>query len=116
MSLVLNTGAYPPLLETRRLVLEHAGHFVVTTKAAESEIAAVCQGYPFDVAVIGQSASAQLKRRIFHVVRRHCSSARVLELVAPYSKRVLENADAWLEIRPMAADMLAQRVSELAKR
>ena len=115
MSLVLNTGAYPPLLETRRLVLENAGHIVVT-RAAESEIALACQGYPFDVAVIGQSAPAHLKRRIFRLVRKHCGSARILELITSDSSRALEAADAWLEVQPMQADLFAQRVSELGRR
>ena len=114
MSLVLNTGAYPPLLETRRLILEHAGH-VVITKAEESEIALVCQGYPFDVAVIGQSAPPHAKRRIFRLVRRHCS-AKILELITPDSGKALEAADGWLEVHPMQADLLARRVDELARR
>jgi hypothetical protein len=115
MSLVLNTGAYPPLLETRRLVLENAGHFVITS-VEESGIALACQGYPFDVAVIGQSAPAYLKRRIFHLVRKHCGTARILELITTDSGRALEAADAWLEVQPMQAHLFAQRVSELARR
>lgn len=113
MPLVLNTGVYPPLLETRRLILEHAGH-VVVTKAAESEIATACEVHQFDVAVIGQSASPQLKRRLFNVIRRHCRTVKVLELTSPDSSKTLDAADAWLEVRPMETDALAQRVNELA--
>lgn len=113
MSLVLNTGVYPPLLETRRLILEKAGHIVITT-AVEGEMVSACQGYHFDVVVIGQSASRQLKRRIFRLIRRHCGSAKILELTTPDAGKALEAADSWLETHLMQADALAERVGQLA--
>ena len=112
MSLVLNTGVYPPLLETRRLVLEHAGHIVIT-KAQDAEIVKACRNYEFDVVVIGQSASAPVKRRIFRLVRRHCQSAKVLELTSPDSGKALEDADSWLEVQPMQQAALLERVALL---
>ena len=114
MSLVLNTGVYPPLLLTRKLILEHAGH-VVVTKTEDSEIARACEEYQFDVVVIGQSASAPIKRRIFRQIRRHCRSAKVLELFSSDSGKALSDADSWLEVRPMEAGALAVRVSELVR-
>jgi hypothetical protein len=113
VSLILNTGVYPPLLETRKLVLEQAGH-VVITRTEEGEIARACEEYQFDVVVIGQSASAPVKRRILHQVRRHCRSVKVLELFSSDFGKALPGADSWLEIDPMEADELPVRVSELA--
>jgi DNA-binding NarL/FixJ family response regulator len=113
MSLVLNTGVYPPLLETRRLVLEHAGHIVIT-RAQDGEIVKACRNYEFDVVVIGQSAPAPVKRRIFRLVRRHCQSAKVLELTSPDLGKALEDADSWLEIHPMQTDALLERIASLA--
>ena len=114
MSLVLNTGVYPPLLETRRLVLEHAGHIVIT-KTEDSEIAKACEEFQFDVVVIGQSASSPIKQRIFRQIRRHCSAAKVLELFSPDTGKALPAADGWLEVSRMEADTLAVRVSQLAR-
>jgi hypothetical protein len=113
MSLVLNTGVYPPLMETRRLVLEHAGH-VVITRTQDGEIVKACRNYEFDVVVIGQSAAAPVKRRIFRLVRKHCKSAKVLELTSPDSGKALEDADSWLEIHPMQPAALLERVALLA--
>ena len=102
MSLVLNTGMYPPSLETRKLVLEHAGH-VVITRTEDSEIARACEEYQFDVVVIGQSAPVRIKRRILHQVRRHCRSVKVFELFSSDFGKALSDADAWLEVHPMGA-------------
>ncbi len=114
MSLVLNTGVYPPLLETRRLILEQAGHVVITT-SEDAEIEKACQEHEIDVVVIGQSASPPTKRRIFREIRRHCGSVKILELFTPDSPKALDTADAWLEVRPMQADAFNLRVSELAR-
>jgi hypothetical protein len=114
MSLVLNTGLYPPSLETRRLVLEQAGHIVIT-KTEYSEIGKACQEYQFDVVVIGQSAPPPVKQQIFRQVRRHCPSVKVLELFSADFGKALPDADAWLETHPMKADVLAVRVSQLVR-
>jgi hypothetical protein len=106
MSLVLNIGVYPPLLETRKLVLEHAGH-VVITRTEDSEIAGACEEYQFDVVVIGQSASAPIKRRILRQICRHCGSVKVLKLFSSDSGKALLGADSWLEVQPMEACALA---------
>jgi hypothetical protein len=113
MSLVLNTGVYPPLMETRRLVLENAGHSVITA-VEDQELVEACHKYPFEVAVIGQSASPRLKQHLFSIIRRECTSAKILELVASDTGKTLGTADGWLEIPASAPDALAKRVSELA--
>lgn len=113
MSIVLNTGIYPPLMETRRLVLENAGHNVVTA-AEDQELIEACHKYCFEVAVIGQSASPRHKQHLFSIIRRECASAKILELVTPDTGKTLGAADSWLDIPGSAPDALARRVSELA--
>jgi hypothetical protein len=114
VALVLCTGAYPPLLETRRLMIEQEGH-VVLTAIYDREVVELCQRHTFDVVVIGQT-SASLKRRAFMLVQEHCASAKVLELVVAGLGRELEAADAWLEVPVKDARELPQCVTDLAGR
>lgn len=114
MALVLCTGADPVLLETRKLILEEAGHVVISAKNHEAVIAA-CKHRIFDVAVIGQSVSPDSKRLLAALVRRHCPSAQILELHYIYEGRTLEDADSWLDVPVDVPRELAERVAELAR-
>jgi hypothetical protein len=53
VALVLCPGVDRALMETRKLIREHAGHTVVVAMG-ECEIAAACEKHPFNIAVIGQ--------------------------------------------------------------
>jgi len=112
MALVLCTGIDPDLLETRRLILERAGHRVVT---ATNEKAATdaCNQQSFDLAVIGQMISPRVKLRVFALIREVCSSARILELYAPHMGRTLEEADYWLAVPTDDPQELADCVAAL---
>lgn len=114
MALVLCTGTDHVLMETRRMLLEKFGHQVITA-ANEREIRAACKFHSFDVAVIGQGASPSAKKRILMLIRAVCPVASVLELYTVFSNRVLETADAWLEVPADGPETLPRRVSELAK-
>jgi DNA-binding NarL/FixJ family response regulator len=114
MSLVLNTGVYPPLIETRRLILEQAGHTVITA-VEDQEIVKACRRYKFDVAVIGQSVPPKVKRHFLNLIRRECTTAKILELISPDIEQALKTADSWLELSSQAPFALANRVNELAK-
>jgi CheY-like chemotaxis protein len=103
------------LLETRRLILEHAGHAVVSVMDEPSLLSA-CQKHSFDVAVIGQSVSQNSKRRLVSVIREHCPEIKILELYPQFSSRVLPDADAALSVPVDVPKELADRVNELAKR
>src|SRR5256885_456189 len=115
MALVLCTGVDPVLLETRKLILERAGHTVVMA-ANMRDLTAACEKHCFDVAVIGQTVSAASKRLIASEIRSHCPSARILELYPLHQDRAVDNADAWLETPTDVPQQLATRVAELAKR
>jgi CheY-like chemotaxis protein len=114
MALVLCTGVDKALLLSRRLVLEHAGHTVVSAMD-EQTLTAVCQKHSFDVAVIGQAVSPNTKLRIASLIRRHCPDTKILELYPLYSEKVLANADSWLSVPVDVPKNLADRVNELAQ-
>lgn len=97
MALVLCSGVDPVLMKTRQLILEAAGRTVVPA-VDEREVKAVCSRHKFDVAVIGQSISPKIKSRVLGLVQEHCPAARVLELYPSYEGKVLEDADAWLQM------------------
>lgn len=71
MALVLCTGVDPSVVHTRHLILERAGHVVISALDEPSLIAA-CEHNKFEVAVVGQSVSAKSKRRIARLVRENC--------------------------------------------
>jgi DNA-binding NarL/FixJ family response regulator len=112
VALVLCTGAEVMLLATRKMLLQEAGHQVVT--ALEEQLIAACREHQFDVAVIGQALSARQKRELFETVRTYCPRVKVLELVRPFTGRALPEADDWLEVPAVVSSELAQRVSALA--
>jgi CheY-like chemotaxis protein len=114
MALVLCTGVDQALLQSRRYILEHAGHTVVTA-TDETTLLAACQTRSFDVAVIGQTTGSKIKRRIAALVREHCPHAKLLELYQPYMGRDVDDADAWLPAPIDVPKELADRVDELAK-
>jgi hypothetical protein len=115
MALVLCTGVDSALMETRRLILQQAGHKVITV-ADGRELADACDKYQFDVAVLGQTISSKVKKAMALFIREQCPSARILELWLPYQGKAVEDADSWLEAPSAAPDELAERVDELARK
>jgi hypothetical protein len=113
MALVLCTGVDEMLLETRRLILESAGHQVIPA-TDEKALLAACKKHSFDVAVIGRAISAKMKRRVGLLIREHCPGTKILELYAPYEGKVVQDADSWLLVPVDAPSILADRVDELA--
>lgn len=114
MATVLCTGVQPALTQTRKMILESRGHIAVTAHST-AEIVAACREFRFDVTVIGQCPSAKLKRDWLALVRRHCSSIRVIEVYMTSAGRALKDADEWLE-SPVDPARLNARVSKLASR
>ena len=113
MALVLCTGSEPVLMKTRQMILESAGYKVLSAISG-GEVEILCSAFTFHVAVLGQSSAPNLKREILVAVRRSCPTAKVLELYPPHIGRVLEDADAWLEMPPETPDMLIKVVDRLA--
>lgn len=115
MALVLCTGVDEALLQTRRLILESAGHRVVSVTNEQGLIAA-CNVHSFDVAVIGQTVTSNMKRHVAAVIKEHCPDAKILELYQPHLGRTLSNADSWMETPADVPRELADRVDELSKK
>lgn len=115
MALVLCTGVDPSVIHTRQLILERAGHVVISA-LDESSLIAACKQNKFEVAVVGQTISVKIKRRIAQLVRENCPDAKLLELYNLSTGKVLEDADAWLEILADVPQELAARVQTLAAR
>ncbi|HEY2359747.1 MAG TPA: hypothetical protein VGK36_01425 [Candidatus Angelobacter sp.] len=115
MALVLCTGIDRTVLETRRLILEDAGHKVVTV-ADEPSLADACQKNSFDVAVIGQTISPKMKSRVAMLVKQHCTGVKILELYETYTGKLLEDADSWLLVPAQVPQALLERVNELASK
>lgn len=114
MALILCTGIDGSILETRRLILEAAGHKVFTV-TDEKALLALCKEHCFDVAVVGQAVDNAIKRRIGALVRTHCPQAKVLELYEPHLGRALEDADSWILTPTDVPKDLPDRVEELTK-
>jgi CheY-like chemotaxis protein len=115
MALVLCIGAQPALMQTRRLILEGAGHGVVSATSIP-DVQQACSENDFDVAVIGQGVPAKEKLRILDLVRNACPATKVLELHTIPSGRTLANADDWLLVPSEVPSDLAERVSALGER
>lgn len=113
MALVLCTGIDPSVVRTRQLILERAGHVVVPV-LDEASLIKACQQNKFDVAVVGQTFSPKIKRRIASVIRECCQGTRMLELYTISTGRILEDADSWLEVLADVPQELAVRVGALA--
>jgi CheY-like chemotaxis protein len=115
VALVLCTGIDPVLMETRRLILERAGHRVIFA-TSEKELQKACTEQGCDVAVIGQTLSANIKLRILRLLRQHCPSAAVLELHPQYADRALNDADGWLAMPTDHPRELADAVDSLVRK
>jgi hypothetical protein len=113
MALVLCTGIDPSVVRTRQLILERAGHVVVPI-LDEASLVKACQQNKFDVAVVGQTVSPKIKRRIAGLIRETCRDTKLLELYTMSSGRVLDDADSWLEVLAEMPQELATRVEALA--
>lgn len=114
MALVLCTGVNPAVMTTRRLLLERAGHQVVSV-GTEKELEKACTEQSFDVAVIGHEMSVKAKPRVLVLVRKHCPAAAILELYPQYGERALADVDAWLPM-PVGPQKFIDAVNSLANK
>jgi CheY-like chemotaxis protein len=112
MALILCTGVDPVLLQTRKQILEQAGHTVVTT-IDQPQLAAACAKHRFDVAVIEQAMDPRMRKIVASLIREQCPAAKILELYPPQEARVVADADAWLEAPEAIPKDLVERVNQL---
>jgi CheY-like chemotaxis protein len=113
MALVLCTGIDPALMATRQLILERAGHQVLSA-STEKELEKACREHRFDVAVLGEMMPLKVKPRVFRLIREHCASAAILELYPHYGQQILPEADAALTMPTEHPQEFADAVNALA--
>jgi DNA-binding NarL/FixJ family response regulator len=101
------------LVQTRVFILQRSGHKAIGA-LSEEQVVALCAEYKFDVAVIGQMLSAEKKRRILELLRKHSPSAKVLELYNVTTGKSLPDADAWLDVPASIPEHLPEKVAALA--
>ena len=115
MAVVLCTGTDDLLLASRRMLLERAGHTVVSALGTHS-VQYACRRAGFDVAVIGQGCTEKEKGEFLSLIRQHCPGAKVLELYLAHSHPALKDADAHLEVPAELTSDFVDRVNALATR
>jgi CheY-like chemotaxis protein len=98
-------------METRRLILERAGHSVTQVRDLR-EIVAACRNKIFSVVILGQTLPAKEKLRVCEVLRRDCAGAKILELHTSFAPE-LPSADAHLHVAAGAPEKLVDFVNEL---
>lgn len=113
MALVLCTGFNKTVLESRKLILENAGHTVVTV-TDETALVSVCRKQSFDVAVVGQTLSPNMKRHVATLIKTNCPDVQILELYSSHVGKMLDDADSSLVVPADVPKELAERVGELA--
>ena len=103
------------MLDTRKLLLERAGHHVVTVTNERSLVAA-CEIYHFDLVVIGQTITSGVKKVIASIVRGRCKSTKILELYSPNFAPAVKDADSWLRVPADIPSEFVDHVNRLVSR
>lgn len=108
---ILCIGMDDASMQTRRLVLERAGHQVIQARDLR-QVKTACENISFGIAILGQSLNSSEKKRIADVVLASCKTAKILELhtgIAPE----LPEADAHLQVGAMEPKGLVEAVNTL---
>jgi DNA-binding response OmpR family regulator len=113
MAVVLCVSSDDLLAQTRRLILERAGHRVITAFGTR-DVEQACASGQFDVAVIGQGVPRDERIRVRALLRSECPAAKVLELYLPSAGKSLTDADDWLVVPAEMPAELATKVKILA--
>jgi DNA-binding NarL/FixJ family response regulator len=114
VAVVLCTGVDPLLLETRKLILEQAGHIVIEATNSREAIA-ICNKQHVDIVLLCQTLLPEGKQAMVLAVRQHCPASKILELYHPHHGKALDDADEWMEVPPSVPQDLAKCVEQLAK-
>jgi hypothetical protein len=114
VALVLCTGIDSASLDTRKLVLERAGHKVLSA-TGEQELEHACVAHRIDAVVIGHSLSPKAKQRVLALIRENCPSSKILELYPQDGQKNLDEADAWLPIPADNPQDFAELVTSLTQ-
>jgi hypothetical protein len=114
MADVLCIGMDDAAMQTRRLILEKAGHAVSQARDLR-RVKEECEVNSFAVVILGQSLNASEKRRITDVVLTSCKSAKILELHKGVQPE-LPHADDHLQITVSEPQDLVDAVAALLQK
>ncbi len=84
-------------MQTRRMILERAGHTTIGIRS-ESEFIAACESYNFEVIVLSQTLSAQFKLRLSAFARLLRPGAKILELYSAHVGPAVSAADGSAQV------------------
>jgi DNA-binding response OmpR family regulator len=115
MALILCAGLDPALMQTRRMILQRAGHKVIGA-GDEREFVAACQSHTFHVILLSQTLPSVLKLRLSAIARMLRPEAKILELYASHLGRAIRGADDWLEVPLDSPGDLVSRIELLLSR
>ncbi|HET6934591.1 MAG TPA: hypothetical protein VFI72_07105 [Candidatus Angelobacter sp.] len=115
MALILYAGLDRALMQTRRMILQGAGHKTIGA-ADENEFVAACQSHSFHIILLSQTLPSVLKLRLSAIARRLRPGAKVLELYASHLGRTIRDADDWLDTPLDSPGELAARIDWLLSR
>jgi CheY-like chemotaxis protein len=115
LALVLCTGIDPAALETRRLILERAGHQVISV-TGEQELEHACVAHKIDAVVIGHALSSKAKVRVLALIRENCPSSKIVELYPQNGRKALDQADAWLQTPSDNSQEFAELITSLTQK
>src|SRR5947209_4772813 len=110
---VLCVGIDDAAMQTRRLILEKAGHSVTQARDLR-RVKDACESKSFDVVMLGHSLNANEKKRITDVVLSSCNSAKILELHLSNTPDLPEG-DAHLQVTVSQPQGLVEAVTGLLK-
>lgn len=113
MADVLCVGMDARAMQTRRLILEKAGHTICQARDLR-RVKEACQVNSFSIVILGQALNASEKKRITDVVLTHCKSAKILELHTSITPDVPE-ADEHLQVSATEPENLVVAVNSLLR-
>jgi DNA-binding NtrC family response regulator len=114
VAVVLCTGVDSLLLETRKLILQRAGHTIFEARNPR-DARAICKQQSIDIVILCQTLQPEGKKAMVQAVRQHCPAAKILELYHSHHGKALNNCDEWMEVPPGVPQDLARCVGQLAK-
>jgi len=101
------------VMETRRLILQRAGHEIHAVHNLK-EMERACQTQQYDLAILADALPDMEKMRIADVIRKACPALRVLELHTGLVPTV-SDADAQLQVSASRPEGLVEAVAAALK-
>ena len=113
MADVLCVGMDDAAMQTRRLILQKAGHSVSQARDLRL-VKEACEVKSFSIVILGQALNGSEKRRITDAVLTHCKSAKILELHTSIRPDVPQ-ADRHLQVSASEPEGLVEAVNVLLR-